>query len=144
MKHDEKAVGRHRACWADIFFYFITFIALSAPVFAEGSVGGMEEPLWFLLLEPFGVALGIVAGVLLYRNYKRFGGVLGRSYNYILGMILFFIAAFVVRSLAKVGILPETILTEAIFEFLLYGGIVCVIISSFISARGFVKAFAKK
>ena len=114
----------------------ILFIGLSGIVLAEEEE---ELPIWFKLLEPLGVVIGIIALLISYKNFKKFGGVLGKSYKYIMGMIVLFIFAFIWRSLIEGGLIPENLFAEIIFEACLYMGVILVAIASGIALKGFKK-----
>ena len=114
----------------------VLLIGLSGIVLAEEEE---ELPIWFKLLEPLGVVIGIIALLVSYKNFKKFGGILGKSYKYIMGMIVLFIFAFIWRSLIENGLIPENLFAEIVFEAFLYIGVILVAIASGIALKGFKK-----
>ncbi len=118
-----------------VLFFVILIAGLSTAVLADAE----ESPLWFRLLEPLGAIIGIVALIISYKNFKNFGGVLGKSYTYIMAMLALFILAFIWRSLIEQSLIPENIATEVVFEALLYIGVVLIAVASSVALRGFRK-----
>ena len=106
---------------------FAAFVLMSHIVFAEET---FVKPYWFVFMEPLGVIVGIAAAFYFYKNIRKVGGEVRRSYNYKIEMLLLFIAALLLRSFTENGFIEESLLTETIFELLLYAGIIMVALAS--------------
>ena len=116
----------------------IVLIGAALPAVLAEEQEVLNPPVWFRLLEPIGVLIGVVGLIISYSNLKKFGGVLGKSYAYFMAAICCAIVVFVFHGLFEGQILRETLLTETVFEIFLYGTVIFLAIAAHIAGKGFV------
>ena len=108
-----------------MFILGVLLVGLSGVAYASD-----DEPLWFLSLEYIGIAIGIYAIVVTYKNYKLMKeGKIGKASKFTLFAIVAIALAFAWRAVLEARHI-EGLFAEVIFEVLLYTAVILIILSS--------------